>query len=84
MFNGEDVRVREAKCPKGGETKLVQKYACIVREGGEHGPSGSMILLCRAIYGRMYESESEGFWGRCGDFGCDHGSAELSDHEKAL
>ena len=34
MFYGEDVRIREAKCPKGGETELVQKYSCIVREGG--------------------------------------------------
>ena len=37
MFNGGDVRVREAKCVKGEETKLVQKYACIDVRGVSWG-----------------------------------------------
>ena len=68
MFNGEDVRFREAKCPKGGETQLVQKYASIICEGGVVG-STVQVEVCFYFVGppmdTVYESKSEGFWGCC-------------------
>ena len=68
VFNGEDVRVREAKCPKGGETQLVQKYASIICEGGVVG-STVQVEVCFYFVGppmdTVYESKSEGFWGCC-------------------